>query len=151
MINAKKGIAHSLGQSDFIGAAKANEGVVAGMLVLKDANGDIVKAGAAASATVTDPVNTARYGFAVNNQSDGDVIESGKVGAYSLDGNSVIETDQAAATINASNYPVGTVVVPDATATGKVRAGVANGKSIGVVDSIRSIRGTAMLGIKLSA
>jgi len=151
MINAKKGPAHSLQQTDFVGNAKTGEAVVAGMLVRLDSNGDIVKAGAAASATATDAVNASLYGFAANNQTDGDVIESGKIGAYALDGASVIETDQAVATITTGNYPVGTQIIPDATATGLVRAYVANGKVIGTVESIRNIRGTAMVAIKLAA
>lgn len=150
MINVKKGTAHSLQQSDFIGEAKANEAVVAGMLVLEDANGDIVKAGATASATPTDAVNVAKYGFAINTQADGDVIESGKIGAYALDGNSVIETDQVAETINASNFPVGEPIIPDVTATGLVRSYAANGKVIGYADGIRTIRGTTVLAIKLA-
>ena len=151
MINARKGTAHSLAQSDFIGTIVTGQGVVAGMLVKLHTDGTILKAGAAASATNTDAVNTARYGFAVNDQTDGDVIESGKIGAYGLDGNSVIETDQAAATINATNYPIGTTVCPDATATGLVRTLVANGKPIGTVAGIRTIRGTTVLAIKLAA
>lgn len=158
MINVKKGTAHSLAQSDFIGLAKSGEAVKQGMLVYRNSSGEIVKAGAAASATLTDAVNASRYGFALSAQADevsgaseGDVLESGKVGVYGLDGNSVIETDQTAATITAGNYPDGSFVIPDATATGKVRTYVANGKIIGTVDGIRTLRGTAMLGIKLAA
>ena len=151
MINVKKGTALGLSQSDFVGTVNTGEGVVAGMLVNLNSSGQVVKSGAAASATITDAVNTNRYGFAINNQTDGDVIESGKIGVYSLDGNSVIETDQTAATVTLTNYPLGSSVCPAATNTGQVRALVANGKTIGTVDGIRSIHGTALLAIKLAA
>ncbi len=162
MINVKKGIAHSLQQSDLIGKAKDDEAVEEGMLVKLSTSGFtaetygsvtsgyVIKAGAAVSATLSDPVNSSIYGFALNNQDDGDVEESGRIGFYALDGNSVIETDQAAATINSTNYPIGTKLIPDATATGKVRAWAANGRVIGEVQGIRTIRGTSMLQIKLA-
>lgn len=148
MINVKKGTAHSLTQSDFVGTAKADEGIVAGMLVIKDASGDIVKAGAAADDDLTEPVNASRYGFAINNQTDGDVIFSGKIGAYGLDGNSVIETD---AFDPEDEFVIGDPVIPAATATGLVRPYVANGKIIGTYEGTRTLRGTALIAIKLSA
>ena len=94
MINIKKGTAHSLQQSDKIGNAKSGEAVVAGMLVRIDSNGDVVKGVSAQGVADT-------LGFAINNQTDGDVLESGKIGFILLDGNSVIETDQASSAITA--------------------------------------------------
>jgi hypothetical protein len=149
MINFKKGPALSLHQVNYIGSAKTNEGVVAGMVVQLNGSGEVVKAGITNSADDKDGI----FGFAINNQTAGDVIESGKIGVYALDGASVVETDQADTTINATNYPVGTLL--SATA-GKVVA-VANtfaGKIIGQVEGIRVIpRGSepsvTVLGVKL--
>lgn len=112
MINVRKGNAHSLAQTDFIGALKASEGVVAGMLVYKNTSGEIelVESATAADALV---------GFAVTNQDEGDAIESGKIGAYALDGGSVIETDQFTGSYSAAD--VGKPVIYSGTA-GKVKA-----------------------------
>ena len=112
MINARKGPAHSLGQTDFIGSLYASEGVVAGMLVYKTTAGEIRKVATIGS---TD----AQVGFAVTNQDEGDAIESNKIGAYALDGGSVIETDQFTGTYTASD--VGKPVIYSGTA-GKVKA-----------------------------
>ena len=131
MINIKKGTAHSLQQSDLVGKAKAAEAVVAGMLVHIDSSGDIIKG-------VTSQGVADTLGFAINNQTDGDVIESGKIGYLLLDGNSVIETDQANATINASNFPVGTRLAGDTT-TGLVKAWASGDRVIGYVEGIRSL------------
>lgn len=149
MINFKKGPALSLHQVNYIGSAKTDENVVAGMVVAINGSNQVVKA------TITNDADDkdGLYGFAINNQSAGDVIESGKIGVYALDGASVVETDQATVSITASNYPVGTLV--SATA-GKV-APVGNtfaGKIIGQVEGIRVIpRGSepsvTVLGIKL--
>lgn len=131
MINIKKGTAHSLQQSDRVGTAKAAEAVVAGMLVRIDSNGDVVKG-------VTSQGVADTLGFAINNQADGDVIESGKIGVLLLDGNSVIETDQAAAAITAGNYPIGTRLAGDTT-TGNVKAWASGDRIIGYVEGIRSL------------
>lgn len=140
MINFKKGTGHSLAQSDKVGLAKLNEGVVAGMLVELNSSNQTVKVAA-------NPANDATYGnaklmgFAINNQTDGDVIESGKIGFIQLDGNSVIETDQADAAITAANYPVGTQICAGATA-GNVRAWTTanDGRVIGTVEGIRNLQ-----------
>ena len=132
MINVKKGSAHSLQQSDVRGLAKASEGVVAGMLCRINASGQVVKG----------PTNAAAaddlLGFAINNQTDGDVIESKKIALYLLDGSSVLETDQADATINLTNYPVGTRLGAGATA-GKVRAWESGDRVIGYVEGVRAL------------
>ena len=112
MINARKGNAHSLAQTDFVGTLYASEGVVAGMLVYKTAAGEIRKVATAGS---TDQ----QVGFAVTNQDEGDAIESNKIGVYALDGGSVIETDQFTGTYTAAD--VGKPVIYSGTA-GKVKA-----------------------------
>jgi hypothetical protein len=149
MINFKKGPALSLHQVNYIGAAKTGEAVVAGMVVQINGSGEVVKA------TITDTANDkdVLLGFAINNQTAGDVIESGKIGVYALDGASVVETDQAVSTINATNYPIGALL----TATGGLVDVVGNsfaGKIIGQVEGIRVIpRGSepsvTVLGVKL--
>ena len=159
MINFKKGPALSLHQVNYIGAAKANEGVVAGMVVTINGSGEVVKP------TINDDARDKEIllGFAINNQSAGDVIESGKIGVYALDGASVIETDQTENAVTAVNYPVGTLLSVK-TGTGQVCT-VANnytGKIIGQVEGVRTIPGktqeingvkvqgtTAVLGVKL--
>ena len=159
MINFKKGPALSLHQVNYIGAAKANEGVVAGMVVTINGSGEVVKPTISDNATDKEKL----FGFAINNQSAGDVIESGKIGVYALDGASVIETDQTENPVTAVNYPVGTLLSVK-TGTGLVCA-VANsytGKIIGQVEGVRTIPGltqeingvkvqgtTAVLGVKL--
>lgn len=159
MINFKKGTGHSLAQSDKIGKAKLNEGVVSGMLVELNTSGETVK-------VATNPgsdsawANAKLLGFAINSQTDGDVIQSGKIGFLSLDGNSVIETDQTDVEITAVNYPIGASIVTGAT-SGKVRVGSAanDGRIIGNVEGIRNLPGVvngvqknvALLGIKLKA
>lgn len=95
MINVRKGNAHSLAQTDFVGTTLADEAVVAGMLVVKNSSGQIVQAG-----TLATSADVGLIGFAVTNQSEGDAIESGKLGAYALDGSSVIETDQVTNTLS---------------------------------------------------
>lgn len=143
MINFKKGPALSLHQVNYLGKAKANEGIVAGMVVTIDANGEAVKPtivdwDGSGSANDKDML----LGFAINNQSSGDVIESGIIGVYALDGSSVVETDQTEHTINTTNYPTGTLLGIK-TGTGQVCT-VTNtfaGPIIGQVEGIRSIPG----------
>lgn len=131
MINVKKGTAHSLQQSDLRGKAKAGEAVVAGMLCQIDTNGDVIKG-------VTSQGVANLLGFAINDQTAGDVIESGKIALYALDGNSVIETDQAAADITTSNYPVGTRLA-GSTTTGLVKAWESGDRVVGYVEGIREL------------
>ena len=116
MINVRKGTGHSLLQTDIVGSAKTSEAVVAGMLVQKEAStGDVTK--------LTTCINGTAYGqigFAVNTQTDGDVIESGKIGLYLLDGHTVVETDQFTGTYTSAD--VGKAVVADGSTAGKVKA-----------------------------
>ena len=134
-LNIKKGTAHSLQQSDKIGNAKAGAAAVAGMLVHIDSNGDIIKGVSGSSGTfgVGDLI-----GFAIQTQTDGDVLESGKLGYYQLDGNSVIETDPAAAALTAGNYPVSPALTGHGTA-GTVQTAAAGDKVIGYVEGIRTL------------
>ncbi|NBQ68976.1 MAG: hypothetical protein EBU46_09155 [Nitrosomonadaceae bacterium] len=133
MINVKKGSAHSLQQTDKVGLAKANEGVVAGMVCRINTSNEVVK-GPTDAAAADDLL-----GFAINNQTDGDVIESGKISLYLLDGSSVIETDQSTATINATNYPVGTRVAAIPDGSGKVRPWQSGDRVIGYVEGVRDL------------
>lgn len=149
-IQVIKGPAHSLKQTDFVGKAKANEGVVAGMLVRKNANGEIVK-GVSGQATAVDDL----LGFAVTNQDEGDAIESGKIGVYALDGASIIATDQVTGTLNTTTFPIGSRVAPDPSNAGKVRAWQSGDRVIGTVVDIRNVyigqTPVGMLAIKLHA
>lgn len=156
MINVRKGSAHSLAQTDFIGAAKTSEGVVAGMLVRKDSSGDIVKV-----TTLTTAAESGIVGFAVTNQDEGDAIESGKIGVYALDGGSVIETDQVTTSLSGLGAgDVGKAVVADGSTAGKVKVvahgSVSTSRIIGTVyDVPRNIfvgfTGTLVLPIKLGS
>lgn len=147
MIQVKKGTAHSMAQSDRVGPVVANEGVVAGMLVIYDTTANTATGGIK-KATSTNvgggaALGTVLCGFALRNQSDGDVVESGKLGFYQLDGNSVIGTDQYTNT-SVSTSDIGKRVVTSATA-GKVTvidatATFATGvRIVGIVDNVRSV------------
>jgi hypothetical protein len=139
MINFKKGPALSLHQVNYLGKAKTSEGIVAGMVVTINGSGEVVKPTIAGTAVDKDLL----LGFAINNQTSGDVIESGVIGVYALDGSSVIETDQTEFAINATNYPTGTRLSV-VTGTGAVCT-IANnyaGQVIGQVEGIRTIPGT---------
>jgi hypothetical protein len=100
-------------------------------------------------------------GFAINNGTDGDVVESGKMGMFLLDGASVIETDKAALAITSSNYAIGAPI--KAGTDGTVATGTpGTDRIIGYVEGIRSLPSVetvngvkiqstrALLGIKLS-
>lgn len=142
MINVKKGTAHSLQQSDMRGN-NTGATIYAGLVCHVDTSGNVVAGGDG---------TTGLRGFAINNSADGDAIESGKIALYSLDGNSVIETDQVdlvdnggstPVTLTAANYAVGVPVYANAS-TGKVTlypgAGSANGAAIGWVEGVRSLQ-----------
>jgi hypothetical protein len=139
MINFKKGPALSLHQVNYIGAAKADEGVVAGMVVRLE-DGEVVK-GASASPAPKD----ALYGFAINSQDAGDVIESGKIGVYALDGASVVETDQYVG--ESSAYTVGALVTAaNGANAGKIKLSTdADDKVIGQVEGSRTIPGVTQI------
>jgi hypothetical protein len=112
-INVRKGSAHSLTQTDFVGSLKSGEGVDAGHLVMKNSDGEIVKAPTNWSA------NDGLIGFAITSQAEGDAIESNKIGVYALDGGSVIETSYFAGSVTSAN--VGDYVIPDTVTAGYVK------------------------------
>lgn len=115
MINIRKGQAHSLLQTDRVGSVVASEGVIAGMVVKFDPTANTNAGGIKKVASVSD---AGLVGFALNNQNDGDVYASGKLGYYLLDGDSVIETDQiqAAPTVACTAAAIGAFVIPSTTA-----------------------------------
>jgi len=158
MINIKKGTAHSLQQSDLRGTVTSNTGnVLAGSLCylsngtaynsITAAAGSIALAGGAAAVSSTQGCPGIR-GFAINNLGDGDVIESGKIALYTLDGESIIETDQvdltgdSASSISATSYPIGTPIYQSQSAAGKVAklATGTPGPIIGWVEGIRYLQ-----------
>lgn len=157
MINFKKGPGLSLGQSDKVAKLAASQAIEAGHVVRIDSATGLVTKGVSSDNPFDDLL-----GFAINNGTDGDVVESGKMGVYLLDGVSVIETDKAALAITNTNYPIGKPL--KANTDGTVGAGVpATDRIIGLVEGIRSLPSVetvngvkiqstrAMLGIKLNA
>lgn len=140
MINFKKGPALSLNQVNYLGTAVTGQAIVAGMVVQVNGTGQAVKPtiadGAADKALL--------LGFAINNQADGDVTESGTIGVYALDGASVVETDQYSGSI--SGFTPGTLVAAQ-TGTGKIVAVATSysGKVIGQVEAVRSLPGVTQV------
>ena len=138
MINVKKGPAHSLGQADVRGTATT--GITAGMLCYIDKATGVTTICPAASTT-----GLGLRGFALNNSDDGDVVESNKIALYTLDGASVIETDQVdvandsgATGVNLASYPIGTPMYQSGSVAGKVGK-TANG-STGIIGWVEGIR-----------
>jgi len=153
MINVKKGVAHSLAQSDIRGWQQA--GIVAGMIVNVDTNGYVNP-----GVSYTSGGAAGLRGFAINTSAvgtyagDGDVQESNKIAVYTLDGHSIIETDQTDTTqdgaLNSTTYPVGTAIYASsntaflgcvtkaATSTGT--GGGSNGALIGWVEGVRFLQ-----------
>ena len=140
MINFKKGPALSLNQVNYLGDAVSGQGIVAGMVVQVNGSGQIVKPTIAGDATD----KALLLGFAINNQTDGDVTESGTIGVYALDGASVVETDQYSGAI--SGFTPG-VLVAAQTGTGKIVAVASNyaGKVIGQVEAVRTLPGVTQV------
>jgi hypothetical protein len=97
MINIKKGPAHSLGQSDVRGKWDGSTAFVAGQVAFIDSTGTVQKGFPVGTTTqvgiagfVIDGPVTSGAVAGVN----GSVNESGKIALYTLDGTSIIETDQ---------------------------------------------------------
>ena len=132
MINVKKGPAHSLGQSDMLGKWDRIIAVTAGMVCYVNTSGTIALGPLATG-------NTGIIGFAINNSTDGDVIESGKIALYTLDGASVIETDQCTGTIT-TDYPIGAPVYMGASGTITPTIGKNSTSPIGWVEGVRSLQ-----------
>lgn len=145
MINIKQGTALSLQQVNKVGLAglstTADYQILAGMVVG-------LSSGTVAKATTS----ILPLGFAINDYRDGDVIASGKIGIYMLDGNSIIETDQSLVAITAANYPVGSAVYADLTGGNGYVNNVVNtgGKIIGFVDGIRTLPAAAPVDLTTS-
>jgi hypothetical protein len=149
MINVKKGNAHSLHQTDFratnpnpTGYGSGGTVITAGELVYNNA-GTIAAVPASGGATFV-----GLKGFAINNSYDGDAIESQKIGAYALDGSSIIETDQVDSTdgtLNLTTYPIGTPLYPSVNTAGLVSktngtSGNAWAAPIGWVEGVRFLQ-----------
>jgi hypothetical protein len=143
MINFKKGPALSLHQVNYVGKPASGEDIVAGMVVRFDTATSTWKKGASASPAPID----AQYGFAINSQGAGDVIEAGAIGVYALDGMSVIETDQFTGVI--SDYAVGAPVSVGTNGKVKTVAVTSNNPAtsdriIGYVEGSRELPGRAV-------
>jgi hypothetical protein len=142
MINFKKGPALSLHQVNYVGKPDLSDntpstGIVAGMVVRVNTDGTI---GTGSTGTLATDKETL-FGFAINNQLSGDVIEAGVIGVYALDGASVIETDQYA-----DDYAEYTIGTPVSTNTAGKIITVAHdyaGKIIGWVEGTRDLPGKA--------
>jgi hypothetical protein len=149
MINFKKGPALSLHQVNYVGKPDLSDntpstGIVAGMVVRVNTNGTI---GTGSTGTLATDKATL-FGFAINNQLSGDVIEAGVIGVYALDGASVIETDQYA-----DDYAEYTIGTPVSTNTAGQIITVAHdyaGKIIGWVEGTRDLPGKASSTVPLT-
>jgi hypothetical protein len=159
MINFKKGPALSLQQVNYVGKPEARQDaaqIVAGMVVRVKTNAEIA---IGSTGTLANDTKTL-FGFAINNQSSGDVIEAGVIGVYALDGASVIETDQLDQDLTASNFPIGQplsmnaagkVTARDsANANEKIAPSTFTGKIIGYVEGIRDLPGKQNETVTLS-
>lgn len=178
-INVKKGPAYGLLQSDFVGAPNAAQTITEGSLVYQGSDGTIslyplLASGATSkiglSMNDANSASTSFLGFGLDSDTTGNstlnaptgtspyayagsiVGAAGVIGAYALDGASVIETDQFNGSITA--FTIGApVYTPGASgdAAGKVSAVTSSGATvIGYVDSTRNINGTQYVGIKLA-
>lgn len=122
-INIKRGFAGNEPQSITLSATpKLNEGILSGMLIELDTNGQWVKSVTGGTA------NTVAY-FAFSDQSDTDVISSGKLLGLSCLGEFELQTGYFDAT---QTYAVGDPVVKSATA-GSVTKGASFLSAIEVV------------------
>lgn len=144
MINVKKGTAHSLAQTDLRGTNPnpatygytSGTTITAGMLCYLNAG--------VVTAVPTSGATTGQLkGLAINNNYDGDAIESQKIALYALDGSSIIETDQVGTlAVTSTTFPIGALVYANATTAGAVQSTYtgANGIAIGQVEGIRFLQ-----------
>jgi hypothetical protein len=107
MINFKKGPALSLHQTNYV--ATPAETITAGMVVrISSADGKAYKGFSDGSggtiAGISANASGNIFGFAINSSTSGDVIESGKIGIYALDGATALETDQYVGTPTVGQY-----------------------------------------------
>jgi hypothetical protein len=156
MINFKKGPALSLHQVNYVGKPDLTDntpstGIVAGMVVRVNTDGTI-----GTGSTGTPATDKSRlFGFAINSQSSGDVIESGVIGVYALDGASVIETDQ----FEDSTYQIGQVLTANTAGqvtnlvpgtSDLINPATFTGKVIGWVEGTRTLPGKASSTVSLT-
>ena len=135
MINFKKGPALSLHQVNYVGNASGT--ITAGQIVRVEQTGTgaaVVTAGNTATNNLE-----SLLGFAINSSSSGDVIESGKIGVYALDGASVVETDQVDSGLNLATVTAGQALT--AGTDGKVKDWTSGDRLIGWVEGVRTIPG----------
>jgi hypothetical protein len=147
MINFKKGPALSLHQVNYVGKPDLDNipatGIVAGMVVR------VTDAGVAVGSTGnTTTDKETLFGFAINNQNSGDVIEAGVIGVYALDGASVIETDQLGEAYN--DYEIGKPLSTNE--DGEIIQVAHNyaGKIIGYVEGKRDLPGKGSSTVSLT-
>ena len=164
MINFKKGPALSLHQVNYV-APIGPESITAGMVVrISAADGLAYRgfsngSGSAITAGTGQYGSGAVYGIAINSSTSGDVIESGKIGVYALDGATVLETDQYVGTPTVGQYVTTDaggqlVAIADYGATGaqiadSTTTGADNKKVIGqVIETVHTLenKGTAAFG-----
>ena len=155
MINVKKGNAHSLHQTDYRGTnnnpaqygttpyTSGTNYLYAGMLAYINSSGVVLPFPASGGSA------SSIKGFVINNNFDGDAIESQKIALYALDGSSIIETDQVDLTqdsvtaINLTNYPLGTPIYASGGTAGlvsKTSGSGAYGTIIGWVENVRFLQ-----------
>lgn len=155
MINIKKGPGLSLAQVDKVAKPAAGVTIEAGQVVKLHATDGTV-------GLPSGETDTGLLGFAITDTTDGDAIESGKIGVLLLDGSSVIETDRTGVTaITSANFNVGANLT--CTAAGNVAVATGSQRVIGKVEGIRNLPSVetvsgvkvqstrAFLGIKLAA
>jgi hypothetical protein len=149
MINFKKGPALSLHQTNYT-APVGPESITAGMVVrISSADGLAYRgtsngAGAPLTAGISSAATAGIWGIAINSSTSGDVIESGRIGVYALDGATVLETDQYAGTPLVGQYvgsnALGQLVVVDASTA------LADTNTVGAVE-IPKIIGQVVEGV----
>lgn len=160
MINFKSGPSLSLHQVNAVGKTVTGQAIEAGMIVRLHTNSSsgLTEAlkGSETGASATGEV----LGFAINDQTDGDVIESGKIGVYLLDGASIVETTNF--TGSASGYTIGLnvsantdgTILPTAATGYRVIGQVVGTRALPAVQIVSGVKiqGTAtFVAIKLAA
>jgi hypothetical protein len=137
MINFKYGIGFSLLQVNSLGLVDPANPVTAGMVAYIDSSTGMIEPGVPASNAAVLP------GFAFNSSTDSDVLSCGKIGLLILDGNTVVETDQADSIISEGNYPDGTPL--HTTAAGLVTTSTSySTRVIGYAAGVRQLPGRAV-------
>jgi hypothetical protein len=155
MINFKKGPALSLHQTNYV-APVGPESITAGMVVrISGADGLAYRgfsngSGGTITAGAGNYGSGAIYGIAINSSTSGDVIESGKIGIYALDGATALETDQYTGTPTVGQYVTTNAagqLVAIADAAGATGAGTAIGDSTTAALDTPKIIGQVIEGV----